>query len=142
MISASKRVVAFFIALYLSIKGDGETSIKDEKPTPKIIWEKFPKFIIGFVVASLVFSLLKEGDLLTLNEKGKLIETSLAKTFSTLFFGIAFTCIGLDTRLKDIINKENRNIMWAFITAQGINIVVTLLIACLMFGIIKPLIMG
>lgn len=135
-------VVAFFIALYLSIKGDGETSIKDEKPTPKIIWEKFPKFIIGFVVASLVFSLLKEGDLLTLNEKGKLIETSLAKTFSTLFFGIAFTCIGLDTRLKDIINKENRNIMWAFITAQGINIVVTLLIACLMFGIIKPLIMG
>lgn len=133
-------VVAFFIALYLSIHGDGETNIKDEKPSPRIIWEKFPKFILGFVVASLVFSVLQQSDLLTLNGKGKIMETTVAKSFSTLFFGIAFTCIGLDTRLKDILNKENRNIMWAFISAQAINILITLVIACLMFGIIKPLI--
>lgn len=88
-------------------------------------------------MASLVFSLLKEADLLTLNAKGKLIETSLAKTMSTLFFSLAFVCIGLDTRLKDIVSKENRSTLYAFLTAQAFNIVATFLVAWLMFGVVK-----
>lgn len=129
-------VVAFFIALYLSTKGEDG---RGQRPSLKIVWDKFPKFVLMFVVASLVFSLLKEADLLTLNAKGKLIETSLAKTLSTLFFSLAFVCIGLDTRLKDIISKENRNVLYAFLTAQTFNIVATFLVAWLMFGIIKPM---
>ena len=129
-------VVAFFIALYLSTKGEGG---KSQRPSLKIVWDKFPKFILAFVVASLVFSLLKEADLLTLNAKGKLIETSLAKTMSTLFFSLAFVCIGLDTRLKDIISKENRSTLYAFLTAQCFNIVATFVVAWLFFGVVKPM---
>ena len=129
-------VVAFFIALYLSTKGEGG---KSQRPSFKIVWDKFPKFILAFVVASLVFSMLKEADLLTLNAKGKLIETSLAKTLSTLFFSLAFVCIGLDTRLKDIVSRENRSILFAFLTAQCFNIVATFVVAWLFFGIVKPL---
>ena len=44
----------------------------------------------------------------------------------------------MDTRLKDIISKENRNALWAFLGAQSFNIVVTMLIAWLMFGVVKP----
>ncbi len=128
-------VVAFFIALYLSTKGEGG---QKQRPSLKIVWDKFPKFILAFVVASLVFSLLKEADLLTLNAKGKLIETSLAKTMSTLFFSLAFVCIGLDTRLKDIVSKENRSTLYAFLTAQAFNIVATFLVAWLLFGVVKP----
>ncbi len=128
-------VVAFFIALYLSTKGEGG---QKQRPSLKIVWDKFPKFILAFVVASLIFSLLKEADLLTLNPKGKLIETSLAKTMSTLFFSLAFVCIGLDTRLKDIISKENRSTLYAFLTAQCFNIVATFLVAWLLFGVVKP----
>uniref|UniRef100_UPI00405786B8 YeiH family protein n=1 Tax=Alistipes sp. TaxID=1872444 RepID=UPI00405786B8 len=128
-------VVAFFIALYLSTKGEGG---QKQRPSLRIVWDKFPKFILAFVVASLVFSLLKEGDLLTLNEKGKVIETSLAKTLSTLFFSLAFVCIGLDTRLKDIVSKENRSTLYAFLTAQCFNIVATFLVAWLLFGFVKP----
>lgn len=129
-------VVAFFIALYLSTKGEGGGK---QRPSLKIVWDKFPKFILAFVVASLVFSLLKEADLLTLNAKGKLMETSFAKTLSTLFFSLAFVCIGMDTRLKDIISKENRNVLYAFLTAQTFNICLTFLIAWLLFGVVKPL---
>lgn len=128
-------VVAFFIALYLSTKGEGG---QKQRPSLKIVWDKFPKFILAFVLASLVFSLLKEADLLTLNAKGKLIETSLAKTMSTLFFSLAFVCIGLDTRLKDIVSKENRSTLYAFLTAQAFNIVATFLVAWLLFGVVKP----
>ena len=127
-------VVAFFIALYLSSRGEG----KKGAPSLGIVWDKFPKFILGFVIASAVFSVLQAEDLLTLNAKGKIMETSLAKTFSTFFFSLSFVCIGMDTRLKDIISKENRNALYAFLGAQTFNIVVTMLIAWLMFGIVKP----
>lgn len=127
-------VVAFFIALYLSSRGEG----KKGAPSLSIVWDKFPKFILGFVIASAVFSVLQAEDLLTLNAKGKIMETSLAKTFSTFFFSLSFVCIGMDTRLKDIISKENRNALYAFLGAQTFNIVVTMLIAWLMFGVVKP----
>ena len=129
-------VVAFFIALYLSThssNGNGHS-----RPSFSIVWEKFPKFILGFVIASAMFSLLQNGDLLTLDAKGKIVETSMAKTLSTFFFSLSFVCIGMDTRLKDIVSRENRNLLFAFLGTQVFNIVVTFLVAWLMFGIVKP----
>lgn len=131
-------VVAFFIALYLSARGEGKTGA----PSLGIIWEKFPKFILGFVVASAVFSLLQAYGVFPDAAESKLAETTLAKTFSTFFFSLAFVCIGMDTRLKDIISKENRNALYAFLGAQTFNICVTCLVAWLMFGIVKPALEG
>ena len=129
-------IVAFFIALYLSThssNGNGHS-----RPSFSIVWEKFPKFILGFVIASAMFSLLQNGDLLTLDAKGKIVETSMAKTLSTFFFSLSFVCIGMDTRLKDIVSRENRTVLWSFVGAQLFNIVVTCIIAWLMFGVVKP----
>ena len=127
-------VVAFFIALYLSTRGEKG----GQAPSLGIVWEKFPKFIIGFVAASLVFSILQSNGLFTADVKGKLAEPGVAKMFSTVFFSLAFVCIGLDTRLKDIVSKENRNVLRSFLVAQTFNIVVTFVIACLLFGLLKP----
>ena len=127
--------VAFFIALYLSTKGDDG---KSQRPSLGIVWEKFPKFIIGFVAASLVFSICQSSEIFPDFAKAKLVETSLAKTFSQLFFSLAFVCIGLDTRLKDIVSRENRSTLFAFLIAQTFNIVVTFVLAYILFGIVKP----
>ena len=129
-------VVAFFIALYLSTRR-GEKGA--QAPSLGIVWEKFPKFILGFVAASLVFSLCQSNGLFTLGAKGKLLEPGVAKMFSTVFFSLAFVCVGLDTRLKEIVSKENRNALWAFLAAQTFNIVVTLVIALVLFGVLKPM---
>lgn len=129
-------VVAFFIALYLSTRNEQG---KGQAPSLGIVWEKFPKFIIGFVAASLVFSLLQSGGFFVADAKGKLVEPGVAKMFSTVFFSLAFVCVGLDTRLKDIISRENRNALWAFLAAQTFNILVTLIIACVLFGVLKPM---
>ena len=123
-------VVAFFIALYLSTRRGDKGG---QAPS------KFPKFIIGFVAASLVFSILQSSGLFTADAKGKLAEPGVAKMFSTVVFSLAFVCVGLDTRLKDIVSKENRNALWAFLAAQAFNIVVTLVIALVLFGILKPM---
>ena len=128
-------VVAFFIALYLSTRGEQGGA----RPSAGIVWEKFPKFILGFVAASLLFSLCQSYGLFTPDARGKLAEPGVAKMFSTLFFSLAFVCVGLETRLKEIISKENRNALWAFLTAQCFNIVVTFVIAALLFGVLKPM---
>ena len=130
-------VVAFFIALYLSTRSNSGANIG--RPSLSIVWEKFPKFILGFVLASAMFSILQTQDMLTLNASGKVMETALAKNFSTFFFSLSFVCIGMDTRLKDIVSRENRRILHAFLGTQLFNIIITGVIAWLMFGVIKPL---
>lgn len=131
-------VVAFFIALYLSTRSAaGTTAEKSNRPSLSIVWEKFPKFIIGFVLASLVFSLCKHTDAFI--GDGSFPCKGVAKMFSTVFFSLAFVCIGLDTRLKDIISRENRNVLWSFVCAQFVNIIITFIVACLLFGYLKPM---
>ena len=128
-------VVAFCIATYIASKGcDGRL----RRPSLSLVWEKFPKFVLGFMFASLVFSLLQSNQIFPDWEAKKLAETSMAKTFSTFFFSLAFVCIGMDTRLKDIVSRENRNILYTFLGAQCFNIVITLLVAWLIFGVVKP----
>ena len=129
---ADRRGGVLHCALPLDPRREGQA------PSLGIVWEKFPKFILGFVAASLVFSLCQSNGLFTLGAKGKLLEPGVAKMFSTVFFSLAFVCIGLDTRLKDIISKENRNVLRSFLVAQTFNIVVTFVIACLLFGLLKP----
>lgn len=129
--------VAFFIALYLSTRSNSGSTIN--RPSLSIVWDKFPKFILGFVVASAIFSILQTQDLLTLNANGKVMETAMAKNFSTFFFSLSFVCIGMDTRLKDIVSRENRRILHSFLGTQLFNIVITGLIAWLLFGVVKPM---
>ena len=129
-------VVAFFIALYLSSKSAGDGKL--HRPSLKIVWDKFPKFVLGFVLASALFSLLQSYEIFPDYAAKKLAETSMAKNFSGFFFSLAFVCIGMDTRLKDIVSKENRNILYSFLGAQTFNIIFTFFVAWLLFGIVKP----
>ncbi len=128
--------VAFFIALYLSTRRQNSSETSG-KTSLGIVWEKFPKFIIGFVAASLLFSIGQSSDFFTLSSSGKLLEPGIAKSMSTLFFSLAFVCIGLDTRLKEIVSKENRSVLYSFVVAQAFNIVVTLALSLLIFGLLK-----
>lgn len=126
-------VVAFCIATYLASKSE-EGKIR--RPSLRIVWDKFPKFVLGFVLASFLFSLLQQSGVFPDYEAGKLTETALAKRFSSFFFSLAFVCIGMDTRLKDIVSRENRNILYAFLAAQCFNIVITFFVAWLLFGVV------
>jgi uncharacterized membrane protein YadS len=45
-------VVAFLLALYFTTVVEG----KKERPSASIIWQRFPKFVLGFLVTSLLFT--------------------------------------------------------------------------------------
>ena len=46
-------VAAFIISIYWSVRGTSNTELK---PTPRVLWDRFPKFVVGFMLASLIFS--------------------------------------------------------------------------------------
>lgn len=123
-------VAAFFISLYWSLRGTHSV----ERTTGAVIWERFPKFVVGMVLASVIFSIWFSGSAEIAGETIKY--KSLAKNFQGIFFSIAFVCIGLETRFKEIFSKENRQSLKAFLTAQGFNIVFTFIVASILFGVI------
>jgi uncharacterized integral membrane protein (TIGR00698 family) len=117
-------LAAFFISLYWSYT---RKEANFEKPTLRTIWDRFPKFVLGFVLASVFFSfVLPEAKVLA--AKGSL------KELQTYWFALAFTCIGLETKFTDIFKMDNGRPALAFIIAQVFNIFFTLGIAYLVFG--------
>jgi uncharacterized membrane protein YadS len=49
-------------------------------------------------------------------------------------FTLAFLCIGLDTKVKDLVSVGGGKPAAAFLIAQGFNIIWTLIFAYLIFG--------
>ena len=51
-------VAAFFIASWWVFSKKAAQETTAEKPSLKVVWERFPKFVLGFIAASLIFSFL------------------------------------------------------------------------------------
>lgn len=117
-------VAAFLLAIWWSLKKGKETG---ERPSTRVIWERFPKFVLGFLVVSLVFSFILSPDLVKENK-------TLLNGLRTTWFALAFVSIGLGTRFRDLISMEEGRPAFAFIGAQTLNLVWTLLLAFLLFG--------
>jgi len=120
-------IAAFAISVYWTYTQHPAGQDKENKPTLKVIWERFPKFVIGFVGASLLFSFFISPD--TINTvKGSL------KNLQGLWFALAFTSIGLETNFKDLFGSNSKKPLYAFLIAQGFNVIITLVIAFILFG--------
>ncbi len=116
-------LAAFAISVYWTYTKKETT----DKPTAGLIWDRFPKFVLGFIIASLVFSFVLPADLVST------LKTPL-KNIQTFWFALAFTCIGLETRFADIFNKDSKKPAAVFLIAQVFNILVTLVVSWLIFG--------
>ncbi|UTA70005.1 YeiH family protein [Emticicia sp. 21SJ11W-3] len=119
-------VAAFAISIYWTYTNNPLAKDNETKPSLTVIWDRFPKFVLGFLAASLLFSFFVPAD--TINAvKGSL------KNLQGLWFALAFTSIGLETNFRDIFNKDNKKPLYAFLIAQTFNIFITLIIAYYLF---------
>lgn len=118
-------VAALLISIFWTYK-QIEKNKETEKPSLQVIWERFPKFVLGFIIVSLVFSFIVSPE--TAEITGKTI-----KSYQSLWFNLAFICIGLETRFKDIIELDRGRPLMAFLTAQIFNIFLTLAVAYILF---------
>ena len=133
IVKSSQNVLLGLAAFIISLMWTRQGKNLEERPSAKVIWDRFPKFVVGFILASLVFSLIAFFDPDMVKEvKG------VTKGFQNTLFSIAFVCIGLETRFKEIFGKENRKPLYTFLIAQTFNIIVTLVVAYVIFGLVKP----
>jgi len=124
-------VAAFILVVWWTFKAGGAAS--GEKPSAGIIWERFPKFVLGFIVASAIFSFFIPADMVN-GTKGAFGE------IRTWWFAMAFVCIGLEGRFVELAGMGGGRPALAFIVAQIFNVILTLILAYLIFGgVIFPL---
>lgn len=120
-------IAAFAISVFWTYTKHPNSNDPESKPTLGVIWERFPKFVLGFIIASLLFSFV-------LNEETVGAVKGSLKNLQGLWFALAFTSIGLETNFADLFSKQSKKPFYAFLIAQGFNVVVTLIIAVLLFG--------
>ena len=116
-------VAAFLLAIWFVFKGREA----GQKPSAMEIWFRFPKFVVGFVVASIIFSFFMTDAF----AKGV---TGISTPIRAWWFNLAFISIGLDTRFKELVEMGGGRPAAAFLIAQAFNILWTLLLAWLIFG--------
>ncbi len=120
-------IAALAISVYWTYTNHPAGADPANKPGLGVIWERFPKFVIGFVAASLLFSFVLQPETVAA-AKGTV------KNIQGLWFALAFTSIGLETNFRDLIKNNSPKPFYVFLIAQTFNIIVTLLIAYLLFG--------
>jgi uncharacterized integral membrane protein (TIGR00698 family) len=117
-------VAAFGLAIWFAFKGQAAGG---EKPSLMDIWTRFPKFVLGFIVASIVFSFF-----MAEAQAKSVIGTTAA--IRGWWFTLAFLCIGLETKFSELVAMGGGKPAFVFLTAQAFNIVWTLILSYLIFG--------
>ena len=131
-------VVAFCVAVYWCAKVDG-------KPGCSVswweIWYRFPKFVVGFILASIAFSFIDQS--MGKDMSAVMIDHGVLRGFTRIarewFFALAFVCIGLDTNFKEFGQyfKGGKPIT-LYVFGQSFQLVFTLLVAYIMFYVVFP----
>lgn len=128
-------LVAFVVAIYWVTVVDRDPSTK---PDVREIWYRFPKFVIGFIAASLLFSFVlvpaHGGDF-------KIVESTyldpVTERLRGWFFCLAFVAIGLESNFKDLASRMERGKpMILYGVGQSFNLILTLLVAFIAFMVL------
>lgn len=135
-------VTAFFVAVYWTTKVEPEERGLSSRNVGLIeIWNRFPKFVLGFIGVSIVSSLISGslgGDL-----SGAVVTEGLVKGISSPMrswcFALAFTSIGLGTNFRELAPyfKGGKPVI-LYVTGQSFNLVLTLAMAYVMFYLVFP----
>ncbi len=120
---------AFLLALYWVLKVEKKHG--QEKPKPIEIWYRFPKFILGFLIASLVFSFVL---LPTMGGDAVSGILKVSKGFRGWFFALTFVSIGLQTDIRELVKIGRGKPFLVFIAATLVDLALSFLTAYIFFG--------
>jgi uncharacterized membrane protein YadS len=122
-------VVAIGLTAYFALKIERK-SADEARPTIGQFWERFPKFVLGFIAASIIGTLYVQW---AANAKGGAATIATVNDLRTWFLIFAFVSIGLEFSLKGLREAGWRPIV-VFASATVVNIVVALGLATVLFG--------
>jgi uncharacterized membrane protein YadS len=127
--------VAFGVAVYWVTCV--ERTPGGQRPSLMEIWRRFPKFVLGFVAASLLFSYLESS-----GGEGEAIASAATATSKSLrgwLFCLAFVSIGLETNFRELRQyMVGGKPLILYVCGQTLNLALTLFMAWLMFTKVFP----
>jgi uncharacterized integral membrane protein (TIGR00698 family) len=129
-------IVAFFVAVYWVKFVDPSSNAT--RPGLSEVWVRFPKFVLGFLGASILFSSLHASGL-----SGQVLADAVVggttKSIRGWLFCLAFVSIGLDSNFRDLWKTmAGGKPLILYVTGQALNLALTLLMAWLMFEVVFP----
>lgn len=131
-------VIAFSVAVYWCARYECEPG---QKVGAIEIWYRFPKFVIGFIAASIIFSMMYAS--MGSDVGYAMIDHGVIRGFSKIFRGwffcLAFASIGLATNFRELKDyfKGGKPLILYF-CGQSLNLVLTLVMAYIMFYLVFP----
>ena len=131
-------LIAFGVAWYWCAKVE---CAEGQKVSYKEIWFRFPKFVLGFLGASVVFSLIYQS--MGTDVANVMIDQGVVsvwtKTLQGWFFCLAFVSIGLATNFRELGKylKGGKPLI-LYICGQSFNLFLTLVVAYIMFFLVFP----
>jgi uncharacterized integral membrane protein (TIGR00698 family) len=123
---------AFIFALIATTRW--ETEETGARPSAAEIWWRFPKFVLGFLIASALVTLIAAG--YSYDEYKKAVEPNLVapiKDLRSWAFILCFFSIGLTTRFKELSNVGARP-FFGFSTGVAVNVVLGFLLSAVVFA--------
>ncbi|MDN5348472.1 MAG: hypothetical protein PWP65_2037 [Clostridia bacterium] len=123
-------IIAFVVAVIWVWKVDRDPNAP--RPSAMEIWIRFPKFVIGFVLASIIFSFIFVPGF---GEKAVGAMTGSTKALRGWFFALAFVSIGLSSNFKEMAKYlKGGKPVWQYIIGQGFNVILTFIVAWIAFS--------
>lgn len=132
-------VTAICVAIYWTRWVEPTQGVVDPN-APKVnvgigeIWRRFPKFVIGFVAASLIGSWLFAKAYYSEMWYGAAV-SGLTKDLRVWFFCLAFVCIGLETNFRELLPYlRSGKALTLYLVGQAFNLTLSLIMALIVFG--------
>lgn len=129
-------VVAFCVSIYWI------GWVERDASAPRLgiveIWRRFPKFMLGFLAASFVFSVMAssgpEGEATT-----SAVLHGTSQTLRGWLFCLAFVSIGLETNIRELAPYfHGGKALTLYVVGQTLNLIVSLFMCWLMFEKVFP----
>lgn len=111
-----------------------ETQSAGSRPDAREIWRRFPKFVLGFFLASALITVATASyDLATYNKVATPGLIAPVKDLRTWCFIFCFFSIGLTTRFRDLAVAGRRPVA-AFTVGVAVNVVLGFVLSVYVFG--------
>jgi uncharacterized membrane protein YadS len=123
---------AFVLAIVATTRW--EKSVAGGRPNAAEIWWRFPKFVIGFVLASVFVTLVAAG--YSMADYNKIVAPNFVgpvKDLRTWAFIFCFLSIGLTTRLRELAHAGRKPVL-AFTSGVVVNVVLGFLLSAVVFA--------
>ncbi len=120
-------VVAVALTAYFAVRV--ERSATSARPSAAQLWERFPEFVLGFLVASVVGTL----SVAAVGSAAARPVIATVNDLRTLFLILAFVSIGLEFRVAPLREAGWRPV-GVFASATVVNLLVGLGLAALLFS--------